>query len=762
MHTNQPNQPLKKMSCAILIALSSQYAVAQQTPGLDDSAESDFADIEVVEVKGQKISRSLQDTKESVSVITAEMLRQMPVLEVKDVFDLTPNAFNLAGGESFGLRGVSQNSASTGGGGGDLGVLFIDGVSYTGFASRFNSKDVWDIEQIEILRGPQSTNVGRNALVGAVVISTNRPEIGENYGEVRLDAGNYGRRAFNGTANIAVSENSAFRLTGQYWENEGFINNVTLNDDEFDARKNTNVRAQYKVEFSDQLSANLLVGYVDTERGNDIYRSDLQPIDSFTSSANLAASEDYEAVNSALTITYDINDSLTLTSITSFLDGEYFRIDDDDEGPMGGNAFRGRVAEEEVFIQELRLTYNSDKLSGVAGIFYNTVEQINNTTGLANIAPANVGVPAPLLPFYPENLEINVLSPFSQDISNLAFFTEWEYKLSDKWTLSAGVRWDSEDQDVLTNTNNSLAVGSALPDPVAAGALSEQLAPGTGAFVEAGVAQVNGALLGLLAPTNFPEESYDFNAFLPQLGATYQINPTSSVSVFYKQGYRTGGVQVNASGNRSEFDPETLDNYEIAYRSVWLEGDLVFNANAYYGDWTDQQVSVCMDGNIFNCDVENVGESTIYGVEMDARYSVNDDLSIFASVGYAEAEFDEFISGIEGDLSGNNFAFSPDWTASIGGQYYFAEDFYINANINYQDEMFSDVQNTPEFRADSRILVNLRGGYVAEKYSVEVFVTNLTDEFYAIFNGIGIDAGSNLVRAGAPREFGVQVTYRFE
>jgi outer membrane receptor protein involved in Fe transport len=168
------------------------------------------------------------------------------------------------------------------------------------------------------LRGPQSTNAGRNALIGAVVVKTNRPELGETSGKIRAEAGNYGRKAISGVMNAAVTENSALRISGQFDDKEGHIKNITLNDDEFDARDNTNIRAQYYVDFSDDLSANLMVGYVDTHRGQDIYRADLQPVDSFTASDNLVGFENYDGINAALTLDYRINNQLDFTATTSY------------------------------------------------------------------------------------------------------------------------------------------------------------------------------------------------------------------------------------------------------------------------------------------------------------------------------------------------------------------------------------------------------------------------------------------------------------
>ena len=730
---------LSKVALATLMATTSQLSFAGALP-------ADESTLETITVSGQKIARSLQDTKESVSIITADDIALMPVVSFSDLLDITPNAFSFAGGESFGLRGITQSSASTGGGSGALGTLYIDNVAYTGYSTRFNPKDLWDVDQVEILRGPQSTNVGRNALIGAMVVKTNRPQLDQNLASVKLEKGNLGSQAGSLMANIAVTENSALRLSAQRSTTDGYINNVTLNDDEFDARENTNLRAQYYVEFNEKFSANVALGHAKTVRGQDIYREDLQPIDSFISSANIAANEEYDATTGSLELNYQLNDQFNLSAVTSFIDGDYSRIDDDDEGPEGGNAYRGRNAQDKNWAQELRQSYNSSKLQGVVGLYYTEVELVNDTRSLSNIELTDL-LPNPLLaPFYPAILEIDRHTPFEQQTTNYALFTEWDYKLTERVTVSAGFRYDNETQDSLSNSATSLVTGSELPDPAT-----------VPAAVQAGVAGTNAYLMSLLSATNFPEHQVKYDAFLPQAGISYAINDDSSISAFYKQGYRAGGAGLSLTGEQYQYDPEYLDNFELAYRSVWLQGDLIFNANAYYGDWKDQQVSECE--TTYDCITVNAGESEIYGLEAETHYTVSDDVSIFASIGYAHTEFTRFVSPTEGDLSGNDFVYSPDLTAAIGARIYLTDALYVSGTVNYQDGMYSDFSNT--IKLNSRTLVNLKAGYQGENYNIDAYVTNLTDKFYLQMNTPG-NGDSVSVRGGAPRQVGVSVTYHFE
>ena len=721
------------------------------------SIAQDDAEIEEITVTGQKLMRSLQQTKESVAVIDAELIESQNLFDLREVFNQTANAFEIGNGENFGIRGITQSSASTGGGTGELGSLYLDGVAFTGFSTRFGPKAMWDVEQVEILRGPQSTNVGRNALIGAVVVTTNNPDLAEFEVAARLEAGNNARFGAEGMVNIPVSDRAALRFTAEHFDTDGFNSNVTQGLDDYDARTNRTYRGKLLFEATDMLTIGVTAQYAETERGQDIYRADLAPVESRTSSANLTAFENYKAFSAALNLDYRINDSMYMTAITSRIDGEYDRFDDDDEGPEGGNAFRGRQAEDENWAQELRLTFERDDMQGVAGVYYTEVDLINDTSGLVNISPEFAGVPAALLPFYPTVLEIDVFSPAMKETTNVAFFTEWDFNISDDWRLSAGFRYDHEEQETVSNTSNTLVAGSELPDPVAAGQLAEQLQPGTGAFVEAGVAQVNALLQSLLTPTANAPESTDYDAFLPQVGATYSVTEDVSLSAFYKRGYRSGGVDVTLTGEVSTYDPEYLDNIEFSLRSTFAEGAVTLNANAYFGDWEDQQVSICPTPA--TCVTENAGKSEIYGAEVDMTWRISDATQLYASVGFSETEFTDFQSDLQGDLTGNEFALSPNTTAAVGGRVWLTDAIAVGGSVDYVSKSWADVQNS--IRLDARTLLNLNARYENDRFAVTAYGKNLTDEFYLTTDAPGIGADARLVRAGAPREYGVLLSVDF-
>jgi len=749
MHTHLRPLHLRSLLAATVAFCATASALAQSDLG--DAADDN--PLEEVIVTGQKIERSLQDTQDSVQVFSETFIEEQRLWELKDVYLQTANAFDLNNGEAFGIRGVSQGAQSTGGGDGELGVLYIDGVAYLGFASRFGPKQLWDVEQVEVLRGPQSTNVGRNALIGAVVVSTKQPVLGEYEAAGRAEIGNFDTYGLEGMLNLPLGETVALRFTAEGRNTDGFITNRIFDDDEWDAREHRVGRGRLLWAPSDRLRISFMAQYAETARGQEVYRADLiENIEDRISSDNVVGFEDYEGTSGALDIEYVISERVSFRSLTSFLDSEYARQDDDDGSPEGGQARRGRNAEDDNWAQEFRFDIALGDVGGTAGLYYTEIDRVNDTLGLVNINPSQVGVPDALLPFYPPLLEVDVFSPFVGSTENTALFTEWYWDVNADWRLTAGLRYDDESETTQSNTFNTLAEGSELPDPVEAGMLAEMLQPGLGPIVEAGVAQVNAALQNFLLPSDNPPIDASYDAWLPKFGVVRNLGDDRSLGLLYSRGYRAGGVDISLANQRSDFEPEYLDNFELAWRSVLLDGDMVLNANAYYGDWSDQQVAECPQGPL-SCVTVNAGESEIYGAELEINHVLTDDLSWFTSLGYAHTEFTEFVSDIDGDLSGNSFAFSPEFSAAVGGNWWFADRWAVSGNVTYQDEFFGDVANT--IVIDDRTLLNANLRYEADHFSVVAYARNLTDEFYLTGDFPGAQPGSRYVTAGPPREFGV-------
>lgn len=730
---------------------------------------------ETILVTGQQIDRPLQQTKESVALITAETINTRSLFDIEDVLLQTANVvFTEPGSFNVTIRGVSRLSFAVGGVG-DSSTTFYDHVAITNQAVAYISQNLWDVQQVEFLRGPQSTNLGRNALIGALVIRSNNPQLDDFAAAGRLEVGNFDTYAFEAMVNVPITSNTAVRITGERSQTDGFIDNVTLRTDNEAKRNFTTLRAKVLTEFSDRFRGIASLQYVDGETGAQFYLAQADgPLDTFEARNNVPTILGFEGFTGSLNLTYDFTDHWAFQSITAFSEGDFDRLSDSDSTERD-DGFTTNPTSQFNISQELRASFTGKRLRGVLGGYF--LDDSNDTVftvdGFFN--PALAGVPPSLLPFYPETIGVSQVSGGETDTTNFALFTQWEYGLTDALTLSAGLRYDRESFGTLSSGQTTLNPLTPLPDPAAAGALADMQQPGSGAAVEGGVAAVNGAVNQLLAPFSESVET-TFDAFLPEFGLTYSFTPDVRASLFYKRGYRAGGAQIEISGALNEFDPEFIDNFELSLRSQWFDQALIVNANAYYGFWKNQQVNVPIDGNQFNTRTENIGRSRIWGLEVELSYEPTEKTQLFGSLGYARTKFQEFCSisstqqglpdcaldGVAGkDLSGNDFAVSPDWTASFGGQQYITDHIYAQANITYQGGSFSDVENRPNLRVDGYFLANASAGYDGDWFDVRVYVRNLFDTFYplrftaqATPNQIGLGVGT-------PREYGLILSAQF-
>lgn len=721
----------------------------------DNDGKAYFLDEFVV--TGTKLERNLFDTQESIALIPDVVIEERGLTDLQEILSQSANVHTI-GGEAFGMRGIAHNSVTTNGGTGESGSYYVDNVAFTGFSKRFGPDDLWDVQQVEILRGPQSTNVGRNALAGAVVVKTNDP-IFENVANTRIRYEEFDTYTFSAMGNARLSDNAAVRISANYNETDGFIENPTRGEDDYDARNNQTYRGKFLWTSPDnRFSALLTAQYGETERGEDTivlqYRDEsgniirLDPEDRINLS-NLDAFETNESWMSSAELRYEINNRWDVRSVTSFLTADYQRFDDDDQLAGGGDAARSRDAVDENFAQEIRFTYDArESLRGTVGVYYTDVTLDDETGFLSNISLSQLGLPAsvaPLIPLYPEQIEVIRDGTTENDTTNFAFFTEWEYDFDEQITVFAGFRYDYEKLD--STSESALTSPTQLPNP----------ADFTGATA-AGISGLNAFLQSQLDTTPRRTVRTDYDAFLPQIGATYRWTDDFSTSLLYKRGYRAGGSELNTLGNRTEYDPEYLDNFEMALRSRWFEGRLNANLNIFYALWEDQQVGVQVGTNPNNILTENAGESTLYGFELEFDGELSPELNWFFNVGYTHTEFEEFNSAA-GDFSGNEFGYAPPWTGAVGATWNFVENWFLHGNVTYTDRSFAGPEN--DFALDSHVLTNVRLTYQKDRLRVSAFVNNLFDEVYLINKNEGLIDDTLIGKVGAPRVLGVEAMLTF-
>jgi outer membrane receptor protein involved in Fe transport len=720
--------------------------------------------VEELVVTGEKATRSLQDTVASVALIGAQRIEAENIQSLTDIVNRTANVAETRGGEGFTIRGISNSNVS-GGGSSALASVYVDGAAIPERGMISGVLDMWDVRQVEILRGPQSTLQGRNALAGAVVINTQDPSWDwQARGRVLLSDRQEQSYAL-AIGGPIVADQLAFRLSVQDRDADGFIYNTTRKTDEDPVRATT---FRGKLLFTPSTTPGLTVraSVIHDEReGGFVYsyaRTD-RP-DAFE---NRVATGDFPNDNDvttnliSLSADYALSDRLKLSSVSAWNKVKSRGRYDVDGGPTD----LAHAVEDEIIstaTQEFRLNYDGDRLSGLAGLYFSRRERDDRIASLSNVATprttligvlmsppfglpaANAAAVASAYVAALPSVAIDFRGDAPEEVTTAAIFADGRFRLTDKATILAGFRYDREESSLAVRQSTRFA--GTYPNPASFGALAP---------VIAGLNQVV-ALYVSQAGASQPEVSRDFDAFLPKLGVKYDFTDDASLSFVAQRGYRSGGASLNiARAQVVAYDPEYTWNYELALRTAWLDKALTVNANAYYVDWSDQQVQVNLGSSIYDTQTENAGASHLYGAEVEAAWRPSAKWGLYGSAGYSRTKFDDFTvtaGSLTADLSGSEFAFAPRWTWAVGGDYRWDNGLFANLNANYRSSAYGVTGvDQAASRIDARTVVNAKLGYQVDHWTISAFGNNLFDEAYVQY----VQPSASRAMFGAPRVVGV-------
>lgn len=778
---NKNNMKHSKIVVAIAAALSatSFNALAEIAPEAD-------ADIEKIIVTGQKIDRTIQETPNSVAVITTADIEKQNMQNMADIYSAIPNVagdFN----QGFSIRGINAFNVS-GGGNSYLTSVYLDGAPLPYRVVRNGATSVWDLSQVEVFRGPQSTLQGRNALAGAIMLRTQDPTF-EWAGKAKATFGEYGQKEFAFAGGGAlVDDVLAFRLSYEDKNYDGDIDNSTRNTGS-NYEETETVRAKFLFQPSDDFKALLTASKAENEIGPqwttyDVSGSAFDRLTNYNS--HIWERTDTTIYN--LEMSWDLNDELSLHSVTTYSDSDYGYNWDGDMQPTQITADSHYTRNDKTLSQELRVVYDTEALQLVSGIYYSKLEVEDAASGERFISFSDVGLPplevlltappqfggfglpaeyaALILPLYPDidPIKLGLASSLEQEVSTAAFYADANWSVTDQIDVLLGLRYDTEDQSNASMANYS--INNYMPDPAMLPAPLNQI-----------VAGINGNLIGLAASASGtePVSEADFSAWLPKLGVSFHHSDDVMTSFIYQKGYRSGGVGTNIAQSRLyTYEPEYTDNYELSFRSVFMDGEVVFNTNFFYTSWTDQQVSIQLSAATFDTETINAGESDIKGFETEVFYYPAENLSIVGGIGLAKSEFKTFVSRGT-DLAGRSFADAPEWTANLAVNYTFENGVYLNVNTNYGGSSIAYINPQASLDAvkyalnsdpknDARILVNTQLGYEWDNFEIRLDVRNLFDEEYinAYFSeadSVGdVDSNYGQMQIGRPRQ--VSMTFQ--
>jgi outer membrane receptor protein involved in Fe transport len=771
---------------ALLILHAAASATAQEPDGIEplptipvQSREAEEpaprdrpepAELETIVVTGEKLGRSAFETTSSAAVLTGRNIEDQGDESLGDLLRRVANTMASEEG-SLAIRGVAQNGVN-GAEGAPLISIQVDGATLDDISQESATEDLFDVDQVEILRGAQSTSQGRNALAGAVVVRTRDPT---PYWDLRTRAAT----TFDeqGTSELAAAGGGplwdalAFRLAGRIERDDGFITHLPEGDPDFAQSDETMGRAKlaYTPGWLPGLRSLLTFSYsrfdgqpdynIESEAAGDAARR--------TSTANEPSRDLVQTQTGSLETTYEWSERLRLTSITAFMDtGQDYLRDYDGADIDGGR--NDLYADGRNVTQELRLAitdWGTDwgRFNGVVGFYGGRFSDdlISRSTDI--IIRLGEVLPVPLLGDLVE-AQTDTEQTTLRDADNLALFTEFDVGLPWRLTATLGLRYDRETLDYRNSFETQRADGYVVTP---AGLATIPLA---GELLDAVLAQVPRVdLLPLLQPLGLAPDTNGFQggrttykALLPKLGLRYALRPNLAVFLTYTEAYRAGGISVDsAAGEAIPFDPEYTRTFEAGVRGSAAGRRLEFGANAYHTSWRDQQVTVPVG---FFFITQNATRSRLVGGEFDAAWRPLSSLRLTLALGYSDTEFLDYSEGGE-DYSGNQFVLAPRFTGSLGAVWRGPLGLFAGGNFSRADHYFTTPENDERERGDARDLLDLKLGWEGRRVKAFLFGRNLLDEDYltesfVIEPGAGSPAGTRFAAYGRPRVLGLQVEFR--
>ncbi|MGJ8685740.1 MAG: TonB-dependent receptor [Nonlabens sp.] len=658
-------------------------------------------ELEEVSVVGTKRAQKYQEVVQSVVVLEEKDF--IGLERVSDALKFIPNITYETGSFLPTIRGLNGNGIATGGGGAVSGArprmsFYVDGVARSYSAIPDGDSSFWDVEQVEVYRGSQSTQLGRNALAGAIVQTTKDPKFKDEYAAqvgIRDQETTY-NTAF--MANKKISDQVAIRLTGEairgngFMDFSGFQGTGISSSNEGDLDDISFTRFRFKALVAPTEVPDLKVKLtLDRERSGRTFTENqvnFQRDRRVVSPGNYSYVRNFNSVAS-LSANYFLTDEWELDGILS-----YQSVNSNFGPPIVGSPDPSQYLDFNFKIYETtfetKINYFSEdtRTSAVAGLFYLT----RSRTDLG--APGSAFV-----------LE-------AEDKSKTrSLFADAAFQISPKWDLLLGGRLERDQQ--------------------------KRSFSGFGGFLTLDVDEEN-------------------NVFLPKIGATYHVTPEANISLLAYKGYTASGGGVSfTTFTPYLFDKESAITTELSTRTQWLNKKLTANANIFYTSLKDTQVSGIGPGGPADLIFLNVDEAKTYGAELELSYQPNKASRAFFSLGLLKTEIENFGTAVNDVNNGNEFELSPDVTARVGGYTEVYPNLTIGGDVAFTAERFSDYQNVDQNKVDNYMVTNINTRYVFENLTFTAFANNLFNKNAILSDSRG--TGGVILNVNAPRTVGVNV-----
>ncbi len=751
----------------------------QQTLTLNITLEEQIYEMNEVMVTTQKREQTSIEVPVAISAMTSKALDNLNLVDFDALSDYVPGLqmqLQSPNNPGFVIRGITSDD-------GDSRVqprvsVYQDGVSIS--RSRGAAVELFDMERVEVVKGPQGTLFGRGAQIGAVHLIQNKPT--KNFdADLKVHYGSYNEKLLSGFLNAPIIKGSLYnRLAFHYNERDGFVNNMSggkLNGKNVIALrdivrwtpgKNTTVDLIMNYQHDDYPGTAFKSMYYAPEGGDTLAWTD----------ANLEAGDSLGILRDVQGATLKINSKLSdkwdLTSTTayrSFYSNELF----DADGTVAPALLMKEVSKSTQLSQEFRFNYDDgNKFHGFAGadFFYEDGSQYvpwytNERSFLAfymylyypTVAPAPLTNGTPY--YYSDAVASAYLgsSISLNDYHEEAYtnygttesyeaFADGTYDITDKFSATVGLRLTYENLTGGYNSNSS-------SQPSQLGAVT-YMYPNILFYPTDGKVSV----------------SKDYSSYVGRFVLNYMAGD-NNIYASVSKGRRPGVIDIdtdlsNATLDTTFLDPEIVWSYEIGLKGKAMNSALNYDFSLYYYDWDHFQTTLTED---FDSKTVDAGKAHSLGLEVGGRYYFSRTSNVFANYSFINGEFnDKDADGNPQEYAGNTFRLTPKNTFSAGLDlnFNFVQDknsFYIRPSYTYKSKVYFEDDNTEELSQDGYGLVNLTAGFVFKRkqtYQVGFFGKNMLDEKFLIDAGnTGDSFGTPTAIAGARQLMGVELSVRF-
>lgn len=730
-------------------------ATATETPSAQNAiptSQDSPADTGDIVVTAQRREQSILTVPIAISAVSGDALATKGITNSANLATAVPNLqVSSPYGSTqpnFSLRGISVANEYNSNQASPIGV-YIDDVYLASRTS--HGMGLFDLDRVEVLRGPQGTLFGRNTTGGAINFITKAPKLSGNEGYAEAGYGNF--NTFTAQAAIEttmVDDQLGLRVSGNYAKGDGQIKNVFPGGRDANSQDTLQGRATLRIRPGDGPLDIKLKVYGGRDRGS---QAAVQGLDAartglgfFEINENRIGFNRTEAYGASATIAYEISPALTFTSITSRDGGKQNLQQAADGAPVDILDINWRSNFQQ-FSEEARINYDGDKLKLVAGGFYGWDRTITDNT--FNIGQAlGPGVNGGFFQHY------------RQTRRSYAAFAQGDYNLTDQLVLTVGARytWDRSRYDDAYAFLGAGNVGSPL-FPLAT-TVPCAGPPGTCAYDPAARFAISGKN----------------NALTGRVALSYTFDSGTLVYASYNRGYRSGafnGGGYASSSGITYIQPERVNAYEVGVKGRYF-GMLTLSAAGFYYDYTNQQLQDLRPGPI--AFLVNAPKAQVYGAEAEARLRVSPAITLTAAAGYLHSTY-KTLTLQNTVLDGNDLPFAPRFTAQAGADLTLFKTDSSGLTLSPSVAFFSRQYFTPfneinaagsaqinsELQQKSYAKVNITAAYTIDRFTIKAFVNNLFDRethSYGLdIRGAGL--GYNFLVPAAPRTFGGSLRVAF-